>query len=82
MTKTLDAVYESGGVLKLREPLDLAENTHVRIILQTSPEPALTGPSGTRRMPPGAGAFDSGYTDTADRADEILGELRFGEPRA
>lgn len=32
-----------------------------------------------RRFPPGAGAFDSGHTDTADRAEEILGELGFGK---
>lgn len=27
--------------------------------------------------PPGAGAFDSGHTDTAERAEEILGESGF-----
>ncbi len=32
-----------------------------------------------RRLPPGAGAFDRGYTDTAERAEELLGELGFGE---
>ncbi|MDQ3460622.1 MAG: ribbon-helix-helix domain-containing protein [Deinococcota bacterium] len=32
-----------------------------------------------RRLPPGAGAFDSGHTDTAERAEELLGELGFGE---
>ncbi len=31
--------------------------------------------------PPGAGAFDSGVTDTAERAEELLGELGFGERR-
>ena len=30
-------------------------------------------------LPPGGGAFDSGYTDTAERAEELLGELGFGE---
>jgi len=29
--------------------------------------------------PPGAGAFASGHTDTADRAEELLGETGFGE---
>jgi len=29
--------------------------------------------------PPGAGAFSSGYSDTADRAEDLLGELGFGE---
>ncbi len=29
--------------------------------------------------PPGAGAFDSGITDTAERAEEALGDHGFGE---
>ena len=29
--------------------------------------------------PPGAGAFDSGHEDTADRAEELLGEAGFGQ---
>lgn len=32
-----------------------------------------------KRLPPGAGLFDSGHTDTAERAEELLGELGFGE---
>jgi hypothetical protein len=36
-----------------------------------------------RRVPPGAGAFDSGRVDTAGRAEEILAETGFGaEPSA
>jgi hypothetical protein len=31
------------------------------------------------REPPGAGAFSSGRTDTADRAEEILARTGFGE---
>jgi hypothetical protein len=31
-----------------------------------------------RKFPPGAGAFTSGRTDTADRAEEILAETGFG----
>ncbi len=31
------------------------------------------------QVPPGAGGFDSGETDTADRAEEVLGELGFAE---
>ena len=31
-----------------------------------------------RKIPPGAGEFDSGHTDTASRAEELLGELGFG----
>jgi hypothetical protein len=32
-------------------------------------------------LPPGAGAFDSGHTDTAERAEEILRETGFGQDR-
>jgi hypothetical protein len=35
-----------------------------------------------RQAPPGAGAFDSGRTDTAARADDVLRESGFGQPRA
>jgi ribbon-helix-helix CopG family protein len=31
------------------------------------------------RLPPGIGAFDSGHSDTAERAEEILRETGFGE---
>ncbi|HUE89135.1 MAG TPA: hypothetical protein VMO26_23900 [Vicinamibacterales bacterium] len=31
-----------------------------------------------RRAPPGAGAFASGRTDTADRAEDVLRETGFG----
>ena len=34
------------------------------------------------RTPPGAGAFDSGHTDTAERVDEVLAKSRFGEASA
>jgi bifunctional DNA-binding transcriptional regulator/antitoxin component of YhaV-PrlF toxin-antitoxin module len=34
-----------------------------------------------RKIPPGAGAFDSGYSDTADRTDEVLRESGFGRNR-
>lgn len=34
-----------------------------------------------RKAPEGAGAYDSGFTDTAERFEEILGELGFGEDR-
>ena len=32
-------------------------------------------------LPPGAGAFDSGHSDTAERAEEILRETGFGRDR-
>lgn len=31
------------------------------------------------QIPPGAGGFDSGETHTAERAEEVLGELGFAE---
>jgi bifunctional DNA-binding transcriptional regulator/antitoxin component of YhaV-PrlF toxin-antitoxin module len=43
-------------------------------------DPGDTGARG-RKIPPGAGAFDSGYSDTADRTDEVLRELGFGRDR-
>jgi hypothetical protein len=36
----------------------------------------------SRKLPPGVGAFDSGHTDTAERAEEVLGGLGFGRGRA
>ena len=36
----------------------------------------LLNPGG---LSPGGGAFDSGHTDTAERAEELLGKLGFGE---
>ena len=35
-----------------------------------------------RKAPPGAGAFSSGRTDTADRVDEVLVETGFGAAHA
>ena len=32
--------------------------------------------------PPGAGEFDSGFTDTAVRVDEVLAETGFGESKS
>lgn len=44
----------------------------LRKYLSRTPQPGL---------PPGAGAFDSGHTDTAERAEEILRETGFGQDR-
>lgn len=35
-----------------------------------------------RTAPPGAGAFASGHSDTADRAEEVLVETKFGRERS
>lgn len=32
--------------------------------------------------PPGAGEFDSGHTDTADRVEDVLRETGFGESKS
>ncbi len=32
-----------------------------------------------RHLPPGLGAFDSGQTDSAERAEELLNETGFGK---
>jgi hypothetical protein len=32
-----------------------------------------------RQVPPGAGAFDSGHTETGEWAEELLGESGFAE---
>ena len=32
-----------------------------------------------KKIPPGMGAFDSGHSDTASRAEELLSELGFGD---
>lgn len=34
-----------------------------------------------KNAPPGAGAFASGHSDTAERAEELLGDMGFGEGR-
>ncbi|HEY2945091.1 MAG TPA: hypothetical protein VGN09_21840 [Vicinamibacteria bacterium] len=33
------------------------------------------------KPPPGGGAFASGRKDTAEKAEELLGKLKFGETR-
>lgn len=35
-----------------------------------------------RTSPPGAGAFSSGHTDTAERVETLLAQTGFGAPRA
>jgi hypothetical protein len=37
---------------------------------------------GADNGPPGAGAFSSGHADTAERAEDVLGELGFGRVAA
>ena len=34
-----------------------------------------------KKLPPGRGEFDSGFTDTAERANEVLVDSGFGEQK-
>jgi hypothetical protein len=54
----------------LRRKQPMAEIVREAVEAYLSAEPA--------DGPPGAGAFASGRRDTADRADEVLAETRFG----
>ncbi len=55
----------------LRRDRPMAELVREAVEIYLSSEPAPG--------PPGAGAFASGHPDTAERADEVLGELGFGD---
>ena len=78
--KTIDAIYES-GTLRPSEALQLREREKVRILILPSVDSSSTEPSLPRTLPPGLGAFESGHSDTAERAEEILTESGFGESR-
>lgn len=54
--------------LRRKQPMAELLREALRAYLSTVP----------RKIPPGAGEFDSGYTDTASRSEELLGELGFG----
>lgn len=54
-----------------RVPMATLIREAIRDYLQRDPDPG----------PPGAGAFESGQNDTAERAEEALRDLGFGEPR-
>jgi hypothetical protein len=69
-------------------PLDPDLETLLRLEAQRRKQPVgdllreairsfLAGTPAT--VPPGAGAFESGYSDTAERAEEILGGVGFGD---
>jgi hypothetical protein len=55
--------------LRRRDSLEAVRKA-VHEALSRTPSPGL---------PQGGGAFDSGYSDTAERAEEILKETGFGE---
>jgi hypothetical protein len=78
VVKTLEAVYE-GGVLRLLDRLDVAEKAHVQVTVWLPDESTPARGQGVRALPPGAGAFDSGFTDTAEQSESLLRELAFGE---
>jgi hypothetical protein len=55
----------------------LRQNRPMAEIVREAVEAYLTREP--RQPPPGAGAFASGHTDTAERADVVLAETGFGE---
>jgi hypothetical protein len=57
----------------LRQKRPMAEIVREAVQAYVSREP--------RAAPPGAGAFGSGHTDTAERAEEVLAETGFGGSR-
>jgi hypothetical protein len=57
-------------MLRLKRPMAEIVREAVRAYVTREP----------RRPPPGAGAFASDHTDTAQRADEVLAETGFGAP--
>jgi hypothetical protein len=54
----------------LRQGRPMAEIVREAVLAYVTREP--------RKAPPGAGAFASGRTDTAERTDEVLTETGFG----
>jgi hypothetical protein len=54
----------------LRQQRPMAEIVREAVMAYVTREP--------RQAPPGAGAFSSGRTDTAERVDEALAETGFG----
>jgi hypothetical protein len=55
-----------------RQKRPMAEIVREAILAYVTREP--------RRAPPGAGAFASGRSDTAERTDAVLAETGFGQP--
>jgi len=55
--------------MRRKQPMAALLREALRSYLLKVPNPA----------PPGAGAFDSGHMDTAERVEDVLGELGFGE---
>ena len=64
------------GALKLDEALPFPDQTRVKLKVQVvEPEnPSLAAYTGKRKrqLPKGVGKYSSGYSDTAQKVDEIL----------
>ena len=73
MKRTVDLDPDLEALLRAEA---LERNTSVEELLLEAVHSYLAPVA--RRSPPGAGAFDSGLSDTAERAEEILEETRFG----
>lgn len=73
-----DAIDESAARFYDRFSLSrLADEFPCRMVLDL--KPLVSVPP---KIPPGAGEFDSGDRDTANRAEDVLGELGFGRDRS
>lgn len=73
MRRTVDLDPELEALLRAEA---MHRNTSVEELLREAVRSYLAPTP--RRPPPGAGAFDSGFSDTAERAEEILEETGFG----
>jgi hypothetical protein len=71
MTKTLRAVFEGTGVLRLQEPLDLPPNTSVQVTIETD-LPALGAWGSALQFAEDAAV--EGPTDWSERWEEYIAE--------
>ena len=65
MTRTLKATFD-GEVLLLDEPLDLKPNTRVRVTIETSSAPQISGETSHASLRELFGSVDLGYPIGAD----------------
>ena len=65
MTRTIEATFD-GEVLLLDEPLDLEPNTRVRVTIETSDAPHVSGKAAQGSVRELFGSVDLGYPTGAD----------------
>ncbi|MEK6407673.1 MAG: hypothetical protein AABN34_11975 [Acidobacteriota bacterium] len=73
MTRTLEATFD-GEALILDEPLDLKPNTRVRVTIETSGAPHISGKASLGGLRELFGSVDLGYPTGADN-DAIDADL-------